>query len=687
MASGVATVVNWVQRTVPWSNTPRAWTERLALAGLLVAVGVLILCRDLLSIWQNVVAWGVLLVLFGFLLRQGWVFVFGPVLSYDLMRSARRTRTYAIRILYLLLLFGLLCWLYWIWLERSEYRQTTSKDIADFTMMFFATFLSTQLLVVVLLTPAYVAGAISEEKERKTIEYILATDLRNREIVLGKFVARLVNLTVLIMAGLPILSAVQFMGGIDPNLLLAGFAGTGLTMLSIASISIFASTVCRRTRDAIIIVYMAILTYFGGWAVTEAAFAYFSAPVLNSPAWLLEIMAWVVYPFRAGNPIYAIAQTMRSGTVLGSVVWSELEQYAIFHGLLSAAGIVGSVALLRRCALSQPRPAKGRTWFGLGRKRRLPKIGNYPMIWKEVFAERGIRLHLLLRILFILLFILSVVPLIFIFIYTFDEYDRRFYGGSLWEQLGHSMNVYVRSVGMLVGLLGLIGVAVRSATSVRSEREKDTFDAILTSPMSSEEILFGKWLGSIASVRWVFFWLIAIWILGIVTGGVNVLMFPLLCAAWLVYAAAAASLGLWYSVISRSSLRAIMATLFTGLLITCGHWIMWMCCVPVFASSGPRGAWEDAISTLAQMEMGITPPVVLSLLPFRTEELVDYRDRSWAPVKLIIFCMGGTFCWSIFAVVLWQATNERFKKLTFRGLQTKAERNPMARARSYAQEV
>jgi len=686
MASGVTTVVNWVQRTVPWSNTPRAWIERMALAGLLLATGALILCRELLSLWQNVVAWGVLLVLFGVLLRQGWIFVFGPVLFYDLKRSARRTRTYAIRILYLLLLFGLLCWLYWLWLERSGYRQP--KDIADFTMTFFTIFLSTQLLVVVLLTPAYVAGAISEEKERKTIEYILATDLRNREIVLGKFVSRLLNLTVLIMAGLPILSAVQFMGGIDPNLLLAGFAGTGLTMLSIAAISIFASTVCRRTRDAIIIVYLAILTYFGVWAVAEGIVAYMSAPISNTPVWVLDVMNWVIYPFRAGNPIFAISNVMRPGTVLGSVVWTALEQYAIIHACIAAAGLLGSIALLRRVALAQPRPARGRTWFGLGRKRKLPRIGNYPMLWKEVHLERGFRLHILLRILFMILFILSLVPLIAICINVLYDFDRPIYGGSLWEIVGRSMNVYVRSVGMLVGILGLIGVAVRAASSVRSEREKDTFDAILTSPISSEEILFAKWLGSIGSVRWVFVWLLGIWILGGVTGGMNVLMFPLLCAAWLVYAAAAASLGLWFSVVSRSSLRAILSTLFAGLGISCGHWIIWMCCVPTFAASpGPRGAWEEAISTFAQMEMGITPPVVLSLLPFRTEELLDHMDRSWAPIKLVIFCMGGAFCWCIFAWVVWQATNERFKRLTFRGPQTKAERNPMARVRTYAQEI
>ena len=115
------------------------------------------------------------------------------------------------------------------------------------------------------------------KKSGKHIEFVLATDLRNREIVLGKFVARLLHLTTLLLAGLPILSALQFMGGIDPNLLLAGFAGTGLTMLSIAGVSIFASTISRRTRDALLIVYLSMLAYVGLWLLCEVLNGYWGA--------------------------------------------------------------------------------------------------------------------------------------------------------------------------------------------------------------------------------------------------------------------------------------------------------------------------------------------------------------------------------------------------------------------------
>src|SRR6266852_542152 len=122
---------------------------------------------------------------------------------------------------------------------------------------FFFYFLMCQLSVVLLLTPAFTASAIAEEKDRKTLEFLLATDLRNREIVLSKLAARLANMTLIILTGLPILSLTQFFGGIDPDLLVASFAGLGLTMLSLAGLSMLMSVYAKKPRDAIVLTYLA----------------------------------------------------------------------------------------------------------------------------------------------------------------------------------------------------------------------------------------------------------------------------------------------------------------------------------------------------------------------------------------------------------------------------------------------
>src|SRR5262249_49386495 len=131
------------------------------------------------------------------------------------------------------------------------------------------------------LTPAYTAGAIAEEKDRKTLEFLLATDLRNREIVLSKLTARYANLTLLLLTALPILSIMQFMGGVDPNLLLVTFAALALTMASLAGFAILSSTLARKARDAIALTYLGAIGYV----------------VLSGVSWLLLLpVGWANFP-------------------------------------------------------------------------------------------------------------------------------------------------------------------------------------------------------------------------------------------------------------------------------------------------------------------------------------------------------------------------------------------------------
>src|SRR5579871_3158497 len=106
--------------------------------------------------------------------------------------------------------------------------------------------------------------------ERNTLYFLLATDLYTREIFLSKYLSRLANMTLLLLTGLPILSVLQFMGGVDADLMLAGFAGTGLTMLGLASVSILMSTLLKRPRDAIALTYLLLIIYifFGAFALT-----------------------------------------------------------------------------------------------------------------------------------------------------------------------------------------------------------------------------------------------------------------------------------------------------------------------------------------------------------------------------------------------------------------------------------
>src|SRR5262249_7626029 len=159
--------------------------------------------------------------------------------------------------LYAVGLLLLLLWVHSMWNLHLRFtanpRPLDYKAQAELAEMFFAAFAVTQFVVGVALTPAYIAGGVAEEKERKTLEFLLATDLRNREIVFGKLVARAGNLALFVLTGLPILSLMQFFGGIDPGLLLVSFAATALTAASLAGLSILNSVLRRKARDAIVL--------------------------------------------------------------------------------------------------------------------------------------------------------------------------------------------------------------------------------------------------------------------------------------------------------------------------------------------------------------------------------------------------------------------------------------------------
>jgi ABC-type transport system involved in multi-copper enzyme maturation permease subunit len=166
-----------------------------------------------------------------------------------MVRQARRGRFIGLRILYSFILTIVLLIIVVPGLSSQGGIDVGGAIIAQ---RYFDLFFVVQVCAVSILTPAIVAGAIAEEKERKTLEFILATDLLDREIVLSKVGSRLAILGLFVLTGLPILSFLQFLGGVDPNLVAAGFIFTAFIAVGEAGVSILLSVTSEKARDAII---------------------------------------------------------------------------------------------------------------------------------------------------------------------------------------------------------------------------------------------------------------------------------------------------------------------------------------------------------------------------------------------------------------------------------------------------
>jgi hypothetical protein len=67
-----------------------------------------------------------------------------------------------------------------------------------------------------LAAPAATAGAICVDRARGTLTHMLATDLSDPEIILGKLAARLLPVLGLVAFSWPLLALSSLLGGIDP---------------------------------------------------------------------------------------------------------------------------------------------------------------------------------------------------------------------------------------------------------------------------------------------------------------------------------------------------------------------------------------------------------------------------------------------------------------------------------------
>ena len=169
----------------------------------------------------------------------------GPLFSWELFRLARRGQDARGRFILAFLLFLVLTAFSMIWFSNTgpaelffgDAQKLSIAETSAFGSSFSLTFLIAQLAILVLLTPAYAAGGIAEEKDRKTLVFLLVSDLSNREIVFGKFFGRVGFLLGILFAGLPILAITQLHGGVTLKFLLCSYAITATTVIFLAAVS------------------------------------------------------------------------------------------------------------------------------------------------------------------------------------------------------------------------------------------------------------------------------------------------------------------------------------------------------------------------------------------------------------------------------------------------------------------
>ena len=161
-----------------------------------------------------------------------------PVLQRELLVNLRMARAFVLLFLYQALLGGGgLLRLAAGYAARPDGQQRQRPQTRELVDLFFVG----QYVLASMMAPSFAAGSITGEKERKTYEMLLASPLRPAAIVLGKLVASLTHLGVLIFASLPIVMLCLPLGGVSVYEVLAAYLGLILSVLTFGMISVACS--------------------------------------------------------------------------------------------------------------------------------------------------------------------------------------------------------------------------------------------------------------------------------------------------------------------------------------------------------------------------------------------------------------------------------------------------------------
>jgi hypothetical protein len=415
----------------------------------------------------------------------------GPVLYHEIVLGARRTRLYVFRWVYagwLLLTFFWITFLTWgSRLFSSRLHFFTESVSAQFT----ASLVVQQFALCLLATPAIVAGSITDEKRNNTLLDLLATDLLSWQIIVGKLVARLAQVWLLILVTLPLVAFLGVLGGMQPFGVMAVYATLLLPTLGVGAVSMLASVWTRQTRDAVLAVYFIKLVSYA----------------------VIRLLAWLGYPFLAHklDPFYVLQPAWG---VMDADAWKDFGmrwlESAFTWGSLALCCLVVASLRLRGAFLRQLENSgkkKRKRWWRFSR----PEIGVMPLPWKERHVD-GLAPFPVLRaiprwlgIILIFLATSAVGSLILIarmggtFRQNYDQAVSLLRGGQ-FEKLFYTIQpadhgFYWLGAGGMLFFSFLVGV--RCSGTICGEREKKSWEALLLTPLTERELIHGKLWGII----------------------------------------------------------------------------------------------------------------------------------------------------------------------------------------------
>ncbi len=375
-----------------------------------------------------------------------------PVLQRELLVNLRMPRAFVLLLIYQAVLAAVV---YFAW-PKEDIRLDLTDSSSSVGNLVDMVFLG-QYLLASLMAPSFASTAISGEKERKTYEMLLASPIVPQSIVMGKLVAALTHLAILIFASLPIVMLCLPLGGVSFYEVIAAYIALICAVVTFGMISVACGSFFSRNTSSLVVSYLVILPMAIAGVLFWQSLSNFGETRFNLAITVIPGIAAAISIFL----FYIVSARMLYPRDMGS------EGKEVIDPDREADEAIGLVIQRDQFPDRLFAPPKRDT---------LMKDGTNPVYDKEMRSEIFGQGTLMLR-LAIQISMLLAIPMMAIFLY-------------ICKDLAPWYISYVILFNILIG-------PVFSAGSVTSERERQTLDLLLTTVITPWQILWGKLLSSL----------------------------------------------------------------------------------------------------------------------------------------------------------------------------------------------
>ena len=160
--------------------------------------------------------------------------ILGPVFNREVVIAPRRAGIYVGRAAYVSALLVLMSTA-WLVLTGTQLVRDVG-DLARFGTVLFQILAPLQAAVAMFFSAMLSASAVAQEKDRRTLVLLLLTHLSNSELVLGKLLASLLQMLVMLTAALPVFMLAALWGGVSFGQIARVFAVTLASVVACGSL-------------------------------------------------------------------------------------------------------------------------------------------------------------------------------------------------------------------------------------------------------------------------------------------------------------------------------------------------------------------------------------------------------------------------------------------------------------------